>query len=246
MKIRRKLFFFVEKDWIPSRGVIAAFKVRRYIRYRDNITVIHGSGARFASWLHCYRARIKKCYKVKVESASRTSINSLDMTLTRHGDHFRAKPFFKPMARKIPLSTQSIHPFGVHNWPLAEIRRLASLSCDHGEFIKARAIMVEDFRSNKHDPAMCDLIADFDPFRRECVPAVNASIFPRVADGRTFTLVLPYHPSLASVGLPSVINELIDDWMPSLIFLVGPVRIRLAWTLLGSPLFVCLRKRRSS
>ena len=123
--------------------------------------------------------------------------------------------------------------------------RLAWLSCDHGDFLAARSIMVEDFRSNKHNPELCDFLADFDPFRQWRVPAANAFIEPKVVAGRTFTLVLPYHPSLAAVGITRIINDLVADWMPCLIHLTGPIKMRLAWCLRGSPLYVTLRNQRS-
>ena len=93
----------------------------------------------------------------------------------------------------MPLSIESIHAHGVHNWPLGEVKRIVGLSCSKKHFLNAKRYIVRRYIFGMLDDAIIHDVQKSDPY------SIATSNRKDVSE-RLITLILPSHPTLAAAG----------------------------------------------
>ncbi len=167
----------------------------------------------------------------------------LDLLVFKHTNNSRTslrwKPYVKPTARHIPLSSSSCHTRRCHSsWPSAEIKRMYSRSVEHRHFLEAKALKLERFRSLFLDES---IVAAAEAWTPRIVPSCIPVLEPEREHERPIRLVLPYSSKL--VGLSAAIRRHYVEWQESFRLRQFPFVVQLSWARGGRPLWQLARMR---
>lgn len=186
--------------------------IQMFVRYRDDILTIVENPHCCTAFYECLIPKAAMAYKVEVESYSLESINMLDMTLyklrSETGVRLAWRPFVKPSALHVPLSSTSMLANSIHkSWPVAEISRMYRRSLSKEHFEAARARMIAGFRGF----FLSGAIRRCEQWQAPC----RSSIATEPARGaappsKIVRLILPFSPRLR--GLPTKLLRLHEQW----------------------------------
>ncbi len=217
--------------------------VELYLRYKDDLITAVSSPQVGAVWRDALINGAAPVYEVQLESVSLVGCPMLDLLVFKHSTggqtSLRWKPFVKPTARHIPLSSSSCHSWRCHNsWPVAEVKRMHSRSVEHRHFLEARASKLDRFRSFFLQES---IVAAAEAWTPRIVPSCVSFVELERVYSRPIRLVLPYSSRLR--GLSNAIARHDKEWQDSFCLRQFPFRIQLSWARGGRPLWQLARLR---
>jgi hypothetical protein len=201
---------FVEESLLVSCPGIQGF-----LRFRDDVFAAIENPAAARIFIDKFRSLSAEFCEIKLEHTSLVSVKFLDMEIYKGPNgSLLHRPYIKPTARHIPLSSDSVHPLSVHrSWPVAEVRRMRrrasdmSVGQDWGAFKIARfrhyLLDSRIIEACKQELVACPskVAAGF------LLPSVVASEV--VGSSRVARIVLPFHPLLRN--LPKCIMAYVES-----------------------------------
>ena len=227
-----------EAPWSLDPVIQRKYRVRCWLRYRDDIFVVLGgcSDSR-REFIRGFIDLVADVWSVKCDQVGR-EVEMLDVTVSllplNDGSgraKFEYKPYTKPTYRPIPLSITSSHPPTVHWWPLAQVIRLYRNSSNHCDFLVARAELFQRYAEQMMSPAIINKCMQFCPQpshnRKPCIRATK----------RVFSLVMDYHPLLDGNRISNVAKHTCRRYDYELTKLLGPIEFRVSWRNGGSHFF---------
>jgi hypothetical protein len=125
--------------------------VELYVRFRDDILVVLANPKFCTGFFSKLISLASSMYEVERECFSLVSTTMLDLRVykTAGSDgitRLRWKPYIKPTARHVPLTSDSCHPRSCHRaWPVAEIGRMHVRSCRATDFGVFRDLKIGRF-----------------------------------------------------------------------------------------------------
>ena len=187
-----------------------------YLRYHDDIMIVGKNPKVARPIVQELIGLAASCYVVKIEETSLWGVTMLDLFVFKYiGDdglaRFGWKPHITPTARHVPLHSSSLHAKFVHrSWPLAEIKRMFSLSKFRLDFLAFRQLKVDRFRKYHLPESIIDECNSWAPIPKCVVPGEPK---PAVESGNVVRLILPFHPLVEQTirsCLPEIASGLIN------------------------------------
>ena len=234
--------------WLSSRLLCCRMCCKRtaskhaaYYRFKDDIFIIATDGFLFTAFLREMRRRAA-CFEIELGECSCQAVPFLDAYLCKEGmwaatGRLDVKPHFKPTALQVPLSELSSHPPSVHYWPLADLNRLAKLSCKLEHFYVARQRFIQRFVEFGASPALVRALRRSAPALRSPFKATQSA-----ASSQDVWMAVPYHPIWARASFQSIFDKFLSHprwlellqsaWQSFQPFPKG-TRLRVAWKLGG-------------
>ena len=180
-------------------------------------------------------------FQLKVERVSPT-VDFLDVSLklveTPSGHMTVSHEIFrKPTSCGVPLAGDSTHPPHVlKNWPIAQAARFRTLSSCALTFRRHVNDLLKQLQSVSIDPE-CEQTLLTMPFFRSTPSGRNVE--PK---GKTFWLVLPYHPVWHRAGFGAELNRNLEVFRHALCAIPGGAifenaKIRISWSITTQPLY---------
>ena len=242
------LYLRAERSFALSPVVRQRFGVRGYVRYRDDIFLCL-RGASWHEWLAAFRTALSPTYQCKLEGISHVSLQVLDTRMVFLPSHrgLVVVPYLKPTSIAAPLCSDSAHAPGVHNWPLAEVRRIARNSSRASSFECAKQRLLDRWNLCGLDACTLRAAQASDPFRDARLASQIARVpsRPRVlAKQRLSSRILRAHPVWVRAGLLQVASDVCAKWLLSLCsegLLPAGFGIGVAWCNPGPPLLLRIR-----
>ena len=154
------------------------------------------------------------------------------------------RPFVKPTARHIPLTSSSSHAPAVHlSWPLAEIHRMFRLSLHHDDFEHFRKCKLDRYRQFHLDDKVVSACASWMPRIPSTIACQSAPVCnSNTNDTYILRVVLPFHPALTG-GLRGALCNISETWNILLSGLLSrSVRVGVAFRNHGMPLQIELQE----
>ena len=243
-------FELAESPWACSRLVQQRHSVRVWLRYRDDVFVVYDCPRLFRAFLVGIRQRLHRVWEIELSAVSRVSVNFLDLTLYRDGfsDCIKFRPYVKPTARGVPLNQHSHHPPTCLQWPHAHLHRLALHSCNLESFEWAKLCFICRLVSGLAWPRSIAQVMLSHPYSFSAISSLSRNsvrLPPHGSDNVVvITLILPYHPALASTISKLGLEELSASLAPQLacVFNGRRVAFRIAWRRGGRHLYTLLRR----
>ena len=220
----------------PFAGLLA------YVRYRDDTFVALRCRSLITPLITAMTGLCKGVYTITVDEISDSGVSMLDVFVSLKAGQLTWRPYTKPSNRIVPLHSSSIHPWSVHKgWPLMEVRRVFSRSCDRSTFIQFARAKLNNWRRHFMD---VDILRRATEMTRDLT--VGCIIPPRTsnaAEPETFWLPMRFHPLLRG-PLVHEVARLNHDWEHLLRAITrgrGAV-VKLAWRSAGKCLLHNLRR----
>ena len=188
----------------PFAGLLA------YVRYRDDTFVALRCRSLITPLITAMTGLCKGVYTITVDEISDSGVSMLDVFVSLKAGQLTWRPYTKPSNRIVPLHSSSIHPWSVHKgWPLMEVRRVFSRSCDRSTFIQFARAKLNNWRRHFMD---VDILRRATEMTRDLT--VGCIIPPRTsnaAEPETFWLPMRFHPLLRG-PLVHEVARLNHDW----------------------------------
>ena len=192
---------------------LSRYSGRLYLRYRDDVFAVFDDSSLADRFIRALAHMTKHEYDWEIEKHPEGT-SFLDMFIEKvpFGATSRLcfRPFKKPSARHLPLSSTSCHPFRVHAaWPVNEMNRLFQGSFHGSDFAKAKQQMVRRFQHCMMHPQVV----------HNCIawqPGVKSFEWPHSNSGTEndvvkFMFTTRYHPAL-EIGLSRCLNRVARIW----------------------------------
>ena len=143
----------------------------------------------------------------------------------------------------IPLDTSSCHPRAVHNWPVADLHRLACNSSSVHHFEVAKLETVSNYIHNSMDPGVILKVLIANPMHQRCIASDLAKNYQSEAlRSRIIRITLDHHPQLQYSSFQQQLDILMQHYSQLVEFLFGyRVKLRIAWRKAGPHLYLRLR-----
>lgn len=189
---------------VDDSQVRNALGIQAYVRYRDDILIVLEKPKAWKQVESLLASRISTCWKIEVEMASMVGVPFLDVYVSKRCDRLIWRPYTKPTARHLALSSTSFHPPAVHKcWPINEMQRLWNNSCDHSAFVVARREKIARWRSLFMHPV---IVRKCEAWSARCRTATHKEARPGAS--RCVRLITRYHPAVRRV----IRSALTDSW----------------------------------
>jgi len=118
-------FAIQAEQWITPT-IARRWGIALYLRFKDDIFVILNERYE-VPFLSQFRVRAKY-FKLELEEKSHDSVNFLNLTVYRTGNHLETKWYRKPTSLSLPLEVVSNQPLAVHRtWPRAMVSMVQAL-----------------------------------------------------------------------------------------------------------------------
>ena len=232
------LFAKMEKWFAKSPGMLWEFGITGYYRYRDDVLILATDAILARRFIDELLSRAGY-FKILLESASRTSVRFLDVSLCVVNQRFVCLITSKSTALVRPLCVSSRHAPHVHRCPIACIRRIRKLA---NTTLVAREAQVALIERLKSFAATAFLICLMQEATSE--PLVKRSLIDK-SQSLAVWIRLPSHPAWHS-QLNGVLAQLsCDDSIQALYFMAfrKPMPcFRAAWCTAGLPLAIKVDK----
>jgi len=215
-----------------------------YLRYHDDILAVAASVASAKRFFEEAKSLAKKCYTIKCEDASTIGVQMLDLFIYK-GDRFAKmnrldyKPFVKPTARHIPLSSSSKHAPRVHkSWPVAEVARMHRLAMHKHDFIDFKLAKIARFELFSLDPAVIRSCHDWVP---KIPSAIASQCVKSWSVPRAVRIIFPFDETTYD-GFSCIVRSVNRVWKMLLPNILGNVELRIGARNSGTPLATALRR----
>ena len=188
--------------------IVAHYKVKLYVRYKDDIFIVLGACPVDAYEYAINLSNSSRSYTVELEEMSMTPVRMLDMEFFK-GPGWRAsgvldsRVVFKASSLGVPLATHSGHTVGCHWWPVSECRRLGNLCSSLPLFVGSRDLLERRLVQFNAPKFLVDLVRRSFPGLRS-LDSGGRTLEDRKA---TLWLCLPFHPVWQRAGLTSAVEQ---------------------------------------
>jgi hypothetical protein len=187
-----------------------------YSRFKDDILVVVKDPQSCPGVTSALVDGASSVYRVERETFSLVAAPMLDLLVFKHTvdavTQLAWKPYVKPTARHVPLSSSSCHSMSCHrSWPKAEIQRMFSRSCFDRDFQEAKEAKLERFRRFFLAEHVVRSAATWLP--RYAPVSCSSCLVPNV-HVRVIRLVLPYTARWG--GFVQKLRRLQDAYGPAL------------------------------
>ena len=238
--------FLVERSFVPLCPDVSGVLI--YARYHDDIFSVCSDTCSARNLIETIKCKASSNYVIKVERVSTQWVTMLDITIFKSDSFavsgkFSWRPFIKPTARHIPLSSESAHPEFVHeSWPLAEINRMHFLLQSQSDFVTYKELKIQRFQQFAMPPHIIDKCREFQPMPCSQVARKHVLV-PANKPKHIIRVILPFHAALARVlkyrlALANAhCVQMLNRWWPG----AASVSFQVAWTNHFRPLHVLLR-----
>ena len=190
-------------------------------------------------------------YLIEIESTSIYQACFLDLLIFKQKNNLSPtswslshRPFTKPTARHLPLSSLSVHPDSIHrSWTTNEIRRLWKNSAKNEDFDKAKSKMCSRWAECFLDPGIVRTCRQWHPPLTSCERRAGERQ-ERTTDTQPqiLHLVLPFHPELR-VGLQGAFSKVCERFGECMYRLAGKrLEIRVVWAKAGKSLLNIVKR----
>jgi hypothetical protein len=193
------------ESWCTAKSVLEQFGIDGYWRFRDDILVLGSDRVKSVKFCQGMRAR-SRCFELECEGFYSNGVHFLEIGMHIASIRFEVSPKFKDTALQIPLSFESGHSVHVHaGWPLAQMRRLGSLSSSKRLAMIAKQTYLQRFWRYHAHPSVLEDLEQCDPKTLHIQPKRNAP-------ARVAWLSLGYHPVWYRPLTKAVANFQRSDW----------------------------------
>jgi hypothetical protein len=216
--------------------------IQAYCRFQDDIVAAVKSPQHCVPLTEMLVEKSSSMYRVEKETFSLVGVPFLDLFVFKASEHgaphrLAWRPYVKPTARHVPLSSASCHPMSCHrSWPRAEIQRMFSRASFRADFECAKQQKLSRWRSFFLSPSVVASAAAWQPkiLLRSC------SVIDRPVV-RIVRLVLPYSERWR--GINSKLQALLRLWSAHLREGGFELRIGVTFARGARPLWQLVRAR---
>jgi hypothetical protein len=238
------LFFYlkVEKTVLAESSELGLV---RYLRFRDDLLAVVSDIPFAPRFFQRIREVASSYCVVGRDLFSLVSVPFLDLTVfktapERESSLLSWRPYIKPTARHVPLSTESLHPPSVHrSWPKAEMLRMTRRSATSAMAVSWRSHKLQRFQHFMLSPSV---LQDCRTWRARSGAEVAKHWCSKPSLSTKVRLVLPFRAELSS--LPAELRHLAKLWRGQLLFETGlDVEPCVCWSKAGASLLDLVRGR---
>jgi len=135
-----------EVCWCTNPRIMEMHGIVKYWRYRDDGFVIASDRSMTYHYFKGMRERAKY-FKVVIEGTNRKALKFLEVMVRKVNKQYICTPCFKETTlRNHPLCITSAHPWHtLVSWPVAQLRRLGSISTSIKEANQAKEVFIARF-----------------------------------------------------------------------------------------------------
>ncbi len=234
----------VEAKILPDASKLGLCK---YLRFRDDLLAVVSDICHAPIFFTTIREKAASYCTIGQDAYSLRAVPFLDLMIFKsapEGEGFLSwRPFVKPTARHIPLSSESYHPASVHkSWPQAEMLRMTRRSADAATAASWRQAKLDRFKHFMLRPRVLQECAVWRA-RTEACSAKEWMTVQSVFDRRCLIrLVLPYRHEL--VALPAELKAIVRLYRERFLFETGlDLELCVCWSKAGAALGNLVRGR---
>lgn len=180
-----------------SKAHCKAHGVRHMFRFKDG--VVAESRQLNREFVRRYILSSREAYGVECVELGRV-VTFLSVQISLEGRKFRMRPILKDSGP--PLSSESVHPPGVRNWPCGHLKSLAKRCSSAGEFEAVRRSFTDHFRKNHAPTWLLDKLEAISYETATRSQTHTSGMERREANEKW--LVLPHHTPFSVVPNPEL------------------------------------------